>query len=288
MPSDNIFIDNRSKPLQDVVEINYGSFALDDGNYTISPEEYSQICDEDPICAKYLRKFIGANELIKGKDRYCLWLLDADPSDIRNSPVIRRKVEAVQSWRSSSSRKNTLELAKTPAIFAEIRQPTTSYLAIPTICSEKRDYIPIGFLSSDVIASNQLYVLPEATLYDFGILTSRMHMAWMRVVSGKLETRYRYSSSIVYNNFPWPNVSADIKANIEKAAKCVLDTRDKYNTLSFAELYDPIAMPYDLLKAHQDLDHEVDKAYNSKGFKTDDDRIKLLFEMYRELTCLNQ
>lgn len=182
-PAPDIFIENRSKPLDPVNEINYGSFALDDGNYTISEEEYD-IIRMDPICAKYLRPFIGANEMIKGKNRYCLWLEDVTPEDISNSSILRKKIEAVREWRSSSTRENTLELAKTPTLFAEVRQPDTDYLAIPTICSEKRDYIPIGFLSKDIVASNQLCILPNTTLYDFGILTSRTHMVWTRAVSG--------------------------------------------------------------------------------------------------------
>ena len=206
MDAPNAWIESRKSPICDVPEINYGSFALDDGNYTIDEDEYKILAANDPHIDTFLRPFIGAQEFLHDKKRYCVWLSGISPSLIKTNKVIYEKVCRVKEWRSKSSRKNTVELSKTPTLFAEIRQPKTEYLAIPTVCSERREYIPIGMMDSTTIASNQLYVIPSATLYHFGVLTSSVHMAWMRTVCGRLETRYRYSANIVYNNFPWPEV----------------------------------------------------------------------------------
>jgi hypothetical protein len=189
----------------------------------------------------------------------------------------------VQKWRKTSQRKTTRQLAAMPTIFAEIRQPKTSYLAFPTTSSENRHYLPIAFLSSDIIASNQIYVLPNAELYHFGTLTSTMHNAWMRTVCGRLKSDYRYSASIVYNNFPWPTpTDKQIKA-IEGKAKAVLDVRAEHETSTLADLYNPLTMPPDLTKAHAALDKVVDNAYGYKGKPTDAERVAFLFTLYQAL-----
>jgi len=266
----NIFIENRSKPLFDCKPLVYGSFALDDGNYTISEEEYKNIIAKEPNIAKYLKLFIGSEEFINGRKRYCIWLKDADIHDVKKSHILNDRVKNVQEWRSKSGRKETVAAADTPMLFAEIRQPDADYMAIPITSSERRRYIPIGYMTKDVIASNHLLVLPNATLYEFGVLMSNVHMSWMRLVAGRLELRYNYSARIVYNNFPWCNPSDSQKAEIEKTAQGILDARKKYPNNTLAELYDPSFMPKDLLVAHRKNDCAVMDAYGMPIKETDE------------------
>ena len=200
----DVVLTKRNTPVSAAPEMNYGSFALDDGNYTLSEADREQIINENPDAEKFIRLFIGGQELLHSIKRWCLWIADAQPSELRSLPAVLRRVEAVKKWREASNRSTTKKLSTTPTRFAEIRQPSTNYIAIPTVSSELRTYIPIAFLSPEVIASNQLYILPNATLYHFGILTSTMHMAWVRYTCGRMKSDYRYSASIVYNNFPWP------------------------------------------------------------------------------------
>ena len=281
-----VFIENQTKPISDAPPINYGSFALDDGNYTISATEYEEILDKEPTVKQFLRPFIGARELLHNEKRYCVWLFNTSPSEINKSPIIKRKIENVRNWRASSSRKNTILLADTPTLFAEIRQPNEMYLAIPTVSSEKRRYIPIAYLTPEVVASNQIYIVPGATLYHFGVLTSNVHNAWMRAVCGRLKSDYRYSSKTVYNTFPWPNVTDEQKTQIEKLAQTILDIRAVYADSSLADLYDPLTMPPDLLKAHRNLDAAVMKLYGfpvNKDF-TEAHCVAALMEMYQKMT----
>jgi len=286
MDAPDIWIEGRTKPVCKVSEINYGSFALDDGNYTIKADEYAQLKKEDVDIDLFLREFVGAQELIHSKKRYCVWLKDISPALIHSHKLIYDKVQKVREWRSKSSRKNTLALASTPTLFAEVRQPDTSYLAIPTVCSEKREYIPIAFLPATTIASNQVYVLPSATLYHFGVLTSSVHMAWMRVVAGRLEMRYRYSAAIVYNNFPWPDLcdSASLREKISQTAQAILDARGKYPDSSLADLYDPLTMPADLRAAHAANDRAVLAAYGLKPDTPEPEIVAHLFKLYAEMT----
>lgn len=289
--SDNIFIENRTVSLSNVKDINYGSFALDDGNYTISEEEYLDIISRDHAAQLFLKPFVGAKELLNSIKRYCVWLQNVQPKEIRKSSIIMKKVEAVRIWRENSKRKNTIALSNTPTLFAEIRQPIENYLAVPTVSSEKRKYIPMDFLSKDVIASNQIYTISGASLYDFGILTSNVHMAWMRTVAGRLEMRYRYSAKIVYNNFPWPEVTKEQKEKISKTAQAILDARSLYPDSSLADLYDELTMPVELRRAHQANDKAVMEAYGmtkiidgKKTWLTESETVTRLFEMYEKLT----
>ena len=290
MDAPNIFLENRKNAISDdAPSINYGSFALDDGNYTISDAEYKEIIEKDAEMKNFLHPFIGANEMLKNKPRYCLWLKDATPKDISAHPIIEEKVEKVRLWRSKSDRQTTKDLAETPTLFAENRQPNTRYLAIPTICSEKRRILPMCFFEPDVIASNQMYVISGATLYHFGILTSNVHMAWMRAVGGKLETRYRYSAGIVYNNFPWPSPTDAQRKNIEVAAQNILDARalPKYSGCSLANFYDPngLSAAPELKKAHDQLNREVMRAYGFDVKSTSEEVcVAKLMQMYKELT----
>lgn len=282
---ENIFIENRSTPLCNVPTLIYGSFALDDGNYTISNEEYEAIIKSDKNARKFLKPFIGAKELLHNIKRYCIWLKGISPAEIKECKIIYDKVIKVQEWRSHSTRKNTVELANTPTLFAEIRQPNTEYLAIPTVCSEKRKYLPIMFLPADIIASNQLYVLPNADLYHFGVLNSNVHNAWMRAVCGRLEMRYRYSNAVVYNNFPWCKPTAEQKAKIERTAQGILDARALYPDCSLADLYDEATMPYELRKAHRNNDKAVMQAYGFWGkLNSENECVAELMKLYKELT----
>ncbi len=280
----DVFIENRSKPLFDVNPLVYGSFALDDGNYTISEEEYNDIIMKEPFIKKYLKIFTGSEQFINSRKRYCVWLKDADISEVRKSSILMKKIQNVQSWREQSGRKETKAAAATPMLFAEIRQPDSNYLAIPITSSEKRRYIPIGYMYKDVIASNHLLVIPNATLYEFGVLTSNVHMAWMRVVAGRLETRYNYSARIVYNNFPFPTPTEEQKATIEKTAAAIIEVRKKFENNTLAEMYDPLTMPPELQKAHTENDRAVMRTYgfNIKGM-SEADCVAALMKMYQEM-----
>ena len=282
----DITVENRKSPICNVPEIIYGSFALDDGNYTLTEEEKDLLITENSNSKKLIRPFIGGRELLHSENRYCLWLADAEPNEIKSNSKIKERVEAVRKWRSNSDRANTKKLAETPTLFAEVRQPKTNYLAFPTVSSVNRKYIPIAFLSPQTIASNQLYVLPNANIYYFGVLTSLIHMAWVKYVCGRLKSDYRYSASIVYNNFPFPENPTDkqIKAIEEKAQK-VLDARAEFPNRSLADLYDPLTMPPTLIKAHNELDRAVDLAYRAQPFTSEANRMVFLFELYEKYTA---
>lgn len=279
----DVVVTARKKPLSIVAPIaSYGSFALDGGFLTLTPEERNQIVDECPESEKFLHEFIGGQELIHAEKRYCLWLADATPAEIRDCPSIARRVNAVRQWRSLRGRETTRGLAETPYLFAEIRQPSTDYIAFPTLSSENRKYIPIAILDSSIIASNQVYIIPTANKFFFGVLTSTMHNAWIRAVCGKLESRYRYSIAIVYNNFPWPLEPTGVqKKAVEDAAQSVLDTRAKYPDSTLADLYERNTMRPELLKAHHALDRAVDACYSKKSFKSEPERLEFLFGLYK-------
>lgn len=197
-----------------------------------------------------------------------------------------RRLEKVRAFRLKSKKKPTKESAATPSLFTEIRQPASTYLAVPEVSSERRYYIPMKFLDARTIASNLLYTVPEASLYDFGIITSLMHMSWVRVVCGRLESRYRYSAGIVYNNFPWPEPTEKQRSKIEEAAQAVIDERAKFPDATLADLYDRLSMPPGLVKAHQTLDHAVDAAYGKTNFANEAERVAFLFTLYEKLTSL--
>jgi hypothetical protein len=232
---------------------------------------------------KYIHYYIGADEFLNGKYRYCVWFGKEGgvPGSFRKDSLIKQRLENVKTYRANSKREATKELSEYPNRFGEIRQPSTDYLLIPRVSSEKRKYIPMSFFTSDIIAADSCILLPGATTYEFGILESTMHMAWTRTVCGRLKSDYRYSISIVYNNFVWPTPNAKQQTAIEKAAQAVLDTRAKYQTSTLADLYDPLAMPPDLVRAHQKLDKAVDAAYN-RDFANDSERVAWLFELYQQ------
>ena len=262
----NIFVSSRSKPICNVPAMFLGNKPSDGGNLIITDEERFDILKREPELAKYIHPYLGAAEFINKKIRYCFWLKDVSPAEIRKSPELMKRVSAVRKMRLASSAAPTREKAATPHLFFFISQPTTNYLLIPSTSSENRRYIPIGFLTPDIIASNAATIVPNASLYHFGILTSNVHMAWMRTVCGRLKSDYRYSNAIVYNNFPWPTPTEQQTQKIKETAQAVLDARALYPDSSLADLYDELTMPPELRKAHQANDRAVMDAYGfTKG-----------------------
>lgn len=285
--ADWVLLENRRAPICKVPDVQYGSFALDDGNYTLTQGEYDSFVNSHPNQSTALREFVGGRELLYSEKRYAVWLKDIAPEHIKQMPDVIERVARVREWRQKSKRAATKALASTPTVFAEIRQPNTEYLAIPTASSENRDYLPIAMLGSNVIASNQVYVLPQASNYDFGVLNSCMFMAWLRTVCGRLESRYRFSAGIVYNNFAWAaDVNEQHRKAVEQAAQAILDARAKYPNATLADLYDPLTMPVELVKAHEANDKVVDAAYGYKGGKDDASRAAFLFKLYEQATSL--
>jgi hypothetical protein len=278
-----IFIESRKTPLCNVPVMQKGNIPVDDGNLIIEEKEYNDFILKEPKAKKFIRQLIGAEEFINNKKRYCLWLLDASPNELKQMPEVMKRVELCQKFRIDSKKEATRKFANFPTRFMEIRQPDSDYILIPSHSSEKRKYIPIGFMSKDIITTNANLTITNASLYHFGILISAMHMAWMRYVCGRLEMRYRYSADIVYNNFPWPNPMEKQTAGIEKAAQEVLDTRAIFPNDSLADLYDPVAMPPALTKAHQKLDKAVEAAYG-QSFGDDSQRVAHLFGLYQKLS----
>ena len=281
----DIFVESRSKPICNVPLMNKGNQPTDGGNLIISAEEYDDFIKKEPHAQKFIHEFLGAEEFINGIKRYCLWLTNATPAELRKMPLVMKRVEAVKTMRSSSKKEATRNWAAYPYLFTENRQPESgSYLLIPSVSSEKRSYIPIGFLSAETIASNLVLIIPNATLYEFGIMTSSVHNAWMRSVCGRLESRYRYSASLVYNNFPWCDPTDAKKAKIEQTAQAILDARAKYPDSSLADLYDKTTMPPELRKAHKENDKAVMQAYGFNLKMGESEIVAELFKMYEKLT----
>jgi len=286
----DLVVTNRATPLCDVPRMCWGNKPTDGGHLILSPEERTELVAQAPEAASLIRPFISGGDFINGAQRYCLWLKDVDPARLRHLPAVMARVEKVREFRLASKAPTTRDFARFPMLFRQIAQPDSDYLAVPEVSSERRPFIPIAFVSSEVICSNKIQFVPEATLFHFGVLCSTMHMAWMRAVCGRLESRYSYSNTIVYNNFPWPDPTDRRRAAIEAAAQGVLDVRAKFPTSTLADLYDPLTMPPELVKAHQTLDRAVDAAYariepgRSGGFKTEAERVAFLFERYQRLT----
>jgi hypothetical protein len=282
----SVLVTNRSRPLQEGVQLmDYGSKPTDGGHLSdVSAEDVERIRSSDSVAAKYLRQLVGAQELINRGNRWCLWLVDAQPSEIRSSPEILKRVAAVREMREASTKKQTRADAATSHLFQEIRQPAADFLAIPIHSSETRKYVPMALFGSGVITNNAVLNVSNATLYTFGMLHSSVFMAWNAAVSGRLESRFRISAEITYNNFPWPENPKNRDA-IEAAAQVVLDVREKYPTSSLADLYDPRSMPKDLVDAHNALDRLVLSAYGLKSDAAEADILANLFARYAELTA---
>ena len=282
-----IIVEGRNKPLCDVPKLSMGNMPLDGGNLIIEADQLTHFAKTDSDLPPFVKRLTGSKEYIQGLDRWCLWLKDVSPSEIRANSAVMERVAKCREWRLASKSADTQKHAATPTLFREQKNPKTAII-IPSVSSERREYVPIGFIDDTVIVTNLAFIVPDATLYHFGVLTSRMHNAWMRAVAGRLKSDYRYSKDIVYNNFIWPsnpeNPVNPVKEKIEQAAQAILDARAAHLGATLADLYDPLTMPPDLVKAHAHLDALVDKAYGLKPTATDADRVSLLFKLYAEAT----
>ena len=316
----DVVLTNRSDPISDVPRMSWGNKPTDGGHFILSPEERVELLSKEPAAEKFVRRYMGGGDFINGDERYCLWLKDATPQELKSLPEVMRRVDSVKQFRLESKAASTRDFAKYPTLFRQTAQPDSDYLAVPEVSSERRVYIPVAFKSKNVICSNTVQFVPDSTPYHFGVLVSAMHMAWMRTVCGRLKSDFRYSNTIVYNNFPWPELPAPApvgvalaatgagvapegaptggdkhRAAIEAAAQGVLDARAEFPDSTLADLYDPLTMPPALVKAHQQLDKAVDAAYiaaeKAAGRKppklgTDAERVAFLFERYQALTSL--
>lgn len=288
LDADNVFVESRSKPICDVPEIGIGNKPIDGGNYLFTKEEMEQFINDEPQSQQYFKPWYGSQEFINRCPRYCLWLGDCSPNELRKMPACMRRVEAVREMRLSSKSAGTVKLADKPTRFHVENMPTGTYVVIPEVSSERRKYIPMGFMTPDILCSNLVKIVPDATLYHFGVLTSNVHMAWMRAVCGRLEMRYRYSANIVYNNFPWCDPTPEQKAKIEQTAQAILDARALYPDCSLADLYDEVTMPPELRRAHQANDKAVMQAYGFWGkLNTETACVAELMKMYQELVKNN-
>ena len=280
----DIWIESRSKRLCDIPDMIYGNKPVDGGNLIIEGNEYEDFIKQEPAAIPYIKKLVGAAELINNKPRYCLWLKDVSPAELRKMPLVMERIRKVREMRLASPDEGARKLADTPTTFRETYNPETA-IVVPCHSSENRRYIPMAFIDKETIVTNANLFIPNASLYHFGVLTSNVHMAWMRVVCGRLEMRYRYSKDIVYNNFPWPTPTDAQKAKIEQTAQAILDARAKYPDCSLADLYDEVAMPPELRTAHRENDRAVMAAYGmTPGKTTESDCVAELFKLYQNLT----
>jgi hypothetical protein len=297
----NVVLPRRREPICDVPEIGIGNKPIDDGNYLFTTAERDEFLKLEPAAAKWFRRWLGAEEFLNGFERWCLWLGDCPPSELRALPNAMKRVQSVKLFRQKSKSLPTQKLANTPTRFHVENIPGKPYLLIPRVSSERRLFIPMGYIDAQTMTSDSTHMVTDASPYHFGILSSTMHMAWVRTTCGRLESRYRYSKDIVYNNYPWPSFKASAteplakkaKTVIETAAQAVLDARAQFPGSSLADLYDPLTMPPALVKAHQKLDAAVDAAYaqdtlhpGKKTYASDAERVAYLFELYQRLTSL--
>jgi hypothetical protein len=280
----SVAVEKESKPLHGGSTMVFGSMPNEGGFLLLNNGEKDEILEKEPKLSKFIKKILGSQEFLNGKDRWCLWLIDATSEDIENSEVLMQVCNLVKEHRLKSSNKDTREMAETPHLFWYISQPTSgNYILIPSVSSERRQYVPIGFYSHEVIATNLVNIIPEGSIYEFGILTSIIHNDWMRLVAGRLESRYRYSGTIVYNTFPFPDATDEQKNNIENFAEEILLARASNAGMTLAELYDPDKMPDDLKQAHSNLDDAVDKLYRPQGFTNTEERLAHLLARYEQL-----
>nr|MBC9710053.1 methylase [Enterococcus sp.] len=280
--SKNVFVESKSKPICNVPAMMSGNRPADGGNLILDQEEKDQLIKEDPSAKKYIKRYMMGREFIHNIPRYCLWLVGITPKELRDHPLIFAHVKKCKEDRlkGAADRK---KLANTPWLFREQLNPKAA-IALPVVSSEKREYIPIDFINTDVIAGNKLFLIPDGNHFMFGILNSSLHNDWMRTVAGRLEMRYSYSKNIVYNNFPWPNTNEKQKEKITKTAQEILNARELYPDSSLADLYDPFTMPPELRKAHEDNDKAVLKAYGLKPSATEPEIVQHLFKLYEKLT----
>ncbi|MEI6674492.1 MAG: DNA methyltransferase [Verrucomicrobiota bacterium] len=276
---------NRSAPICAVPPMRWGSKATDGGNFIFTEIEKDAFLQTEPGAEKFIRKYYSAEDFIHGQCRWCLWLQQISPGEINQLPRVKQRVEAVRDFRLASKAEATRNYAKFPTLFRQIAQPATAYLLIPRVSSERRPYIPIGFVPETAIAGD-VQLIEQATVYHFGVLASSMHMAWVRQFCGRLKSDFRYTKDIVYNNYPWPETATDAqRANVEAAAQAVLEARQQFPASTLADLYDPLSMPPKLAKAHEQLDRAVEKCYRKDPFTSDRQRVEFLFALYETLTA---
>ncbi|MBI2259328.1 MAG: class I SAM-dependent DNA methyltransferase [Flavobacteriia bacterium] len=282
----DIFIGKRRKPICNVPEISFGSMPNDGGNFLFTDEEKKEFVAKEPKSEKFFKPLISANEFLNGLNRWCLWLKNANPTELKETKLVTQRVENIRKLRLGSNRRATQSLSAFPTLFGEDRQPKSEYVLIPRHSSENRKYIPMGFFDENSIASDSCSFIPNAKLYHFGILMSAIHMSWVKYICGRIKSDFRYSNELVYNNFPWPENPSDKQIkSIETLAKKVLDIRLQFPNSSLANLYDPLTMPPVLVKAHQELDKAVDLSYRSQTFTSDANRMEFLFELYEKYTA---
>mgnify|MGYP002427415359 CR=1 FL=1 len=285
LDAENVFVENRGKPICAVPEIGIGNKPIDGGNYLFTKEEMGEFLKAEPAAEKYFKPWYGSQEFINRCPRYCLWLGDCPPNELRRMPECLKRVEAVRQMRLASKSPGTVKLADKPTRFHVENMPKGTYIVVPEVSSERRRYVPMGFMTPDILCSNLVKIIPNATLYHLGVLTSNVHMAWMRAVCGRLKSDYRYSKDVVYNNFPWPTPTGAQKAKIEQTAQAILDARALYPDSSLADLYDETTMPPELRKAHQMNDKAVMLAYGfSVRDMTESKCVAELMRMYQQLT----
>ena len=280
---DDVFVGSRNKPLCDVPEIGIGNKPIDGGNYLFEKEEMEAFIKLEPKSEQYFLPWYGAVEFIHQKPRYCLWLGDCTPAELRSMPHCLKRVEAVRELRLASKSEGTRKLADRPTRFHVENMPKGNFIIVSRDSSERRIYVPMGFLPPTCLGSDAVHLIPDATLYHFGVLESNVHMAWMRVVCGRLKSDYRYSKDVVYNNFPWPEVTDEQRERIAQTAQSILDARALYPDSSLADLYDPVTMPPELLKAHRDNDRAVMAAYNFPTTMQENEIVARLFTLYSDL-----
>ena len=286
MEGPDVLLENRNTPICNVPGMKFGSMPRDGGHLILSSDERKEIISREPEARKFIRPYTGAEEFLNGGRRYCLWLTDISPSELRGMPIVLERLKAVKQYRLASRAASTRKAANSPGAFVLLAQPKKRYLLVPRVSSERRAYIPMDFMTATVIANDQVLTIEGAQAYHFGVLTSGMHMAWGRSTCGRLKSDYRYSKDIVYNNFPWPEPTPKQRTTIESAAQAVLDERARHPDATLADLYDPLSMPPDLVKAHHALDRAVDAAYGKTNFASAAERVAFLFTLYEKLTSL--
>ena len=288
-PGSSVLVTKQQKPLTDVPQMRCGNKPSDGGYLILTEKERSQFLKDEPGAKKFLRPYIGSEEFINGNPRWCLWLEDASPDDLRALPKVMERIEQVRDFRKQSTAEPTKKAAQTPSKFFFVSQPRTEFIAIPEVSSERRRFIPIGFLNPKIIVSNKIYLIQSSSFYLFGMLSSTMHMTWVKQVGGRLKSDYQYSGSMVYNTFPWPGPAPEQRKRVEEKAQAVLDARKPYlppeGMSTLADLYDPLSMPPELVKAHAELDRAVEKCYRPEPFHSDRERVEYLFSHYEKLTA---
>ena len=282
--ADDTVVIKRSKPICDVPKMSFGNMPLDGGNLIINDEVLDDFIGKEPNAKKFILPLISAKEFLNRKNRWCIWLEGVSPKELKSMPLVMERVQAVKEFRLDSKAPSTQKHAATPALFRDRNRPN-SFIVIPRVSSENRKYIPMGFFGFESIVSDTCMSIPNGTLFNFGVLMSEMHMAWVNYTCGRLKSDFRYSKDIVYNNYPWPKEPSDKnKKAVETKAQKVLDVRAEFPESSLADLYDPLTMPPKLVKAHQELDKAVDLCYRPQVFTNERARIEFLFDLYNEYT----